>query len=225
MINKKKLTAIIGVRKGSTRVKNKNIKKFSSSTLLEIKIKQLKRIKDIDEIIVSSDCVKMLKIADNLGVSSHRRESYYASTKATNSELFENMASFIDSDYIMYAPVTSPLIKDTSIKNCIDFLKKNSKFKSIATTRLLKEHMWLNNKPFNYSLSNAPSSQNLPDVMSITFGCCILKKKDMLKFKNVITNKTKFFVLDEIESMDIDTKLDFQFAEFIYKKHRKINNK
>lgn len=218
MINKFKLTAIIGVRKGSKRVKNKNIRKFGKTTLLEIKINQLKRIKDIDEIIVSSDCDKMLKLAKKLNVTVHRREKYYASSKATNSELFENLASFIDSDYIMYSPVTSPLIKDNTIVKCINFLKKKSKFKSVATTRLVKEHMWLNNKPFNYKLSDAPSSQDLPDVMSITFGCCILKKKDMVKFKNVITNQTKFFVLDEIESLDIDTELEFQFAEFIYKK-------
>ena len=35
------ITAIIPVRKGSQRVKNKNKKKFANSSLLEIKIKQL----------------------------------------------------------------------------------------------------------------------------------------------------------------------------------------
>ena len=218
MIIKKKLTSIIGVRKGSQRVKNKNLRKFCSTTLLEIKIKQLKRIKDIDEIIVSSDSNKMLSIAKKLGVTTHKRESYYASSKATNSEMFENYASFINSDYIMYAPVTSPLIKDKTIQKCINFLKKKSKYKSVATTRLVKEHMWLNNKPFNYKLSQAPSSQDLPDVMSITFGCCILKKTDMLKFRNAITDKTKFIVLDENEGLDIDSELEFQMAEFIYKR-------
>ena len=81
--------------------------------------------------------------------------------------------------------------------------------------------MWLNNKPFNYKLSQAPSSQDLPDVMSITFGCCILKKADMLKFRNAITDKTKFIVLDENEGLDIDSELEFQMAEFIYKKLNK----
>lgn len=218
MINKKKLTAIVGVRKGSQRVKNKNIRKFSASNLLEIKIKQLKKINDIDEIIVSSDSDKMLSIAHNLGVTTHEREAYYASSKANNSELFENYASFIESHYIMYAPVTSPLIKNSTIKKCVNFLKHKTHFKSVATTRLIKEHMWLNNKPFNYKLSDSPSSQDLPDVMSITFGCCILRRKDMMKFRNVITDKTKFFVLDENEGLDIDTELEFQMAEFIYNK-------
>ena len=81
--------------------------------------------------------------------------------------------------------------------------------------------MWLNNKPLNYKLSESPSSQDLPDVMTITYGCCIIKKTDMLKFRNVISDKTKFIVLDEIESIDIDTEIEFQFAEFLHKKMNK----
>lgn len=220
MIGKKKLTSFIGVRKGSQRVKNKNIRKFNSTNLLEIKIKQLKKIRDIDEIIVSSDSDKMLSIAKKLGVTTHKREAYYASSKANNSELFENIASIIESDYIMYSPVTAPLLKKETIEKCINFLKKKSRYKSVATAKLVKENLWLNDKPLNYKLSDSPNSENLPDVMSITYGCCITKKTDMIKFKNAITDKTKFFVLDEIEAIDIDTEIEFQFAEFI---HKKIN--
>ena len=43
-----KLTAIIPVREGSQRVKNKNIKPFAGSTLLDIKIEILKRVVGLD---------------------------------------------------------------------------------------------------------------------------------------------------------------------------------
>ena len=86
------ITAIIPVRKGSQRVKNKNIKSFGESSLLELKIKTLQKLKKwnkIDEVIVSSDCEKMLELADVLGVKTHKRDNFYASSKATNSEFFE----------------------------------------------------------------------------------------------------------------------------------------
>ena len=60
MIRKQKLTAIVAVRAGSERVPNKNIKKFNGTTLLDIKLRQLKKINYIDEIIVSSDSKRML---------------------------------------------------------------------------------------------------------------------------------------------------------------------
>ena len=70
------ITAIIPVRKGSQRVKNKNKKKFANSSLLEIKIKQLLELQKrnkITEVIVSSDDQEMLDIAEKLGAMTHKR--------------------------------------------------------------------------------------------------------------------------------------------------------
>jgi len=98
----KKITAIIPVRKGSVRVKNKNLKPFAGTNLLEIKIKQLKQINFIDKIVVSSDCDKMLKIAKNYNVDIHKRDEYFASSKADNSEFFKNLAENIVNRYNNY---------------------------------------------------------------------------------------------------------------------------
>ena len=44
----------------------------------------------------------------------------------------------------------------------------------------------------------------------------------MIKYRNVVTDNPTFKVLDEIESIDIDTEFDFMVAEMIYKKLRGI---
>ena len=55
-MDKKKIVAIIPVRKNSQRIKNKNFLSFyKGKSLLELKIEQLKKVKNIDEIVVSSD--------------------------------------------------------------------------------------------------------------------------------------------------------------------------
>ena len=38
----------------------------------------------------------------------------------------------------------------------------------------------------------------------------------MKKYKNVVSPNVKFFVTNEIESIDIYTQLDFLTAEFLY---------
>ena len=43
----------------------------------------------------------------------------------------------------------------------------------------------------------------------------------MSLIKNVVTKNPTFVVLDEIEGVDIYTELDFEFAEYLYKK---LNN-
>ena len=55
----KNLVAVIPVRKGSQRVKNKNFKKFDKKNLLIHKIEILKKIKEIDEIIINTDCKRI----------------------------------------------------------------------------------------------------------------------------------------------------------------------
>ena len=217
----KKITAIIPVRKGSVRVKNKNLKPFAGTNLLEIKIKQLKRINFIDKIVVSSDCDEMLVTALNYGVETHRRDEYFASSKADNSEYFHNLAESIQGDYLMYSPVTCPLISKETYFDCINTFQ-NENVENLVTVAPVKHHMWLDGKPLNYNIRKSPNSQDLPDIHQITYGICIISRDNMIKYKNVVTDNPTFKVLDEIESVDIDTEFDFMVAEIVYKKIKEV---
>ena len=220
-MKKGKLTAVIPVRAGSQRVKNKNIRDFADSNLLTLKIQTLKTFLDDEQIIVNSDCSKMLDMATELGVRTQRREDYYASSECNNSEFFENIAEVTDSDYIMYSPVTSPLVSRETYITCIKkFL--NSNIENLVTVSSVKHHLWLDNKPLNYDPKNSPNSQDLPDIFSLNYGICLISKDDMMKHKNIVTDKPHFYVLNEIESIDIDTEFDFMVAEIVFNKLRSI---
>ena len=82
----------------------------------------------------------------------------------------------------------------------------------------IKEYLWYKNKPINYKLDYAPNSQDLPDYFAPTFGVIIVNKEAMLKAKNFICSKPNFYELSDTEAIDIDTKLDFDFAEFLFKR-------
>ena len=210
-----KLTAIIPVRAGSQRVKNKNIKPFANTTLLDIKIETLKKVQGIDDIIVSSDSQEMLKIAKEHDVNVHVRDEYFASNEVNNSDFMQNLSTIVDEGHIMYSPCTSPLLSSETITEIVSKYKNNN-LRNIVTVTTQKHHMWLNGKPLNYDPSNAPNSQDLPDIYSINYGCCILSKDDLYKHKNVVVEPT-FHITNEIESIDIDTEFDFIIAEFVYR--------
>jgi len=214
------ITAVIPVRKGSVRVKNKNIKPFSDSNLLEIKIKQLKKIDSLDRIVVSSDCQEMIKIAKELSVETHERKPFFASSEVNNSVFFKNLAEEIESTDIMYSPVTCPLISIETYLECIRKYKEQ-KINNLITVSPVKHHLWLEGKPINYEIDKSPNSQDLPDIYRITYGVSIIKRELMIKFANVVSDSPTFYVLDEIESMDIDTEYDFMVAEMLYKKINK----
>lgn len=218
------IKALIPVRSGSKRVKNKNIRPFAGSNLLEIKINQLKRIKRLDGIVVNSNDDEMLSIAKNLGVETVKRDEYYAGDNVTN-EMYKNIAQNCNSDIIMYTNVTSPCIKDSTIETAIDFyFANNDKFDSVNTAHYIKEFLWLDGKPINYKLEKTPKSQDLPDIMALNFAINIIKRERLIELSHYVGRTPYLYPVDKIEAIDIDDMIDFEFAEFMYKKIKEGKN-
>ena len=95
-----------------------------------------------------------------------------------------------------------------------------SNHNSLMTIQFIKEFLWFKDKPVNYKLGSAPNSQDLPEYFFPTFGIAICNKTAMIEAKNFICSKPYFYEISDIEAVDIDTETDFEFAEFLYKKHR-----
>ena len=65
----KKLVAVVPIRKGSQRVKNKNFREFSGENLLIHKINLLKKLNGIDDIIINTDSDDAISISKKMDVS------------------------------------------------------------------------------------------------------------------------------------------------------------
>ena len=76
--------------------------------------------------------------------------------------------------------------------------------------------MWFSGAPLNYTLFNSPNSQDLPEIVRVTYGINLISRLDMLKNRNVVGHSPAFLFLEGTQSIDIDTMLDFRFAEFVY---------
>ncbi len=210
--------AVIPIRKGSQRVKNKNLKAFGNTTLLEFKINNLLKVRNLDEIIVNTDSEEAIEIAKICGVSYHRREDYYASSECSGSDFFEHLGKVTNTDVFAYCPCTNPFIEVTTIEESIDlFLSNVGEYDSLATVSDVKHFLWLNGSPINYERSKQPNSQNLPDIVSLNFGLSLIKKEDLIKFRNIIGLNPLFKKTSAVESIDIDTNLDYFIAEQLYK--------
>lgn len=211
--------ALIAVRSDSQRVINKNIRPFAHSSLLEIKIRQLLKINELDGIVVNSNDKNMLAIAKKYCCETIERDAYYASNTVCMSEVYENMAKHIDCDVVVYANCTNPLIKTETIRQCIEFYKENDSCDSVNTANSVNEFLFLNNSPINYKLTEQPRSQDLPPIMSLNFAVNVISKENMLKYKNIVGLNPYLYLIDDIEGLDIDTPLDFEIAEYLYKNY------
>lgn len=219
-----KIKALVAARSGSVRVQNKNLRAFAGSNLLEIKLEQLKRISNLDEIVVNSNDDEILELAVKHGCTPIKRDPYFASNTVSMSEVYRNMAhNMNDCDVIVYANCTNPLIKDETIFNAIECYKENvERFDSLNTAHLIKEFLFKDNLPINYDLRNQPRSQDLPDISALNFAISIISKEKMIECMNVVGMRPNIYIIDELEASDIDNPIDFEFCEFVYNK-TKIN--
>ena len=87
-----KIIGIIPVKKNSERVKSKNLRKFSNTSLFELKLKQLSKTKEFDDFYISSESKSILKIAKSKGFKTHLRDPFYSTSSVPMSEVYKYVA-------------------------------------------------------------------------------------------------------------------------------------
>ena len=218
---KKKIVAIVPVRKGSQRVVSKNTRDFAETNLLKLKLDILRQLKGIDEIIVSTDCEKCTRIAQENNIKVHIRDNFHSGSTVTNDEHWYHIANITPGDIVFMAQVTSPMVKVSTYQKAINKIIEDESIDSIVSVSEEKKFLWEDNKPINYDISRTPKSQDLPNIFSLNFAISIIDKDVMMKKRNVVGDKPYFLYLNKVESVDIDDIFDFEFAEFLYKKYTK----
>ena len=158
------ITAIIPVRAGSTRLKNKNIAPFAGTNLLVNKIHQLQEVKEITRIVVSSDSDLMLAMAKAAGADTHKRAPEYCDEKTkTFGEVVRHIAESVDGETILWATCTSPLVFPKDYRKAIaayyPALEKG--YDSLMSVESFKRYIWNEEGPLNYELGlkHVPSQQ------------------------------------------------------------------
>ena len=212
------IKALIPVRSGSQRVINKNMRPFAGSSLLEIKIKQMLRIPELDGVVVNSNDDEMLALARSLGAETVKRPEEFATSCATNS-MYKFVAETFTADTMVYANCTSPCIRDEVISECIrTYFQKLGEFDSLNTGNEVKEFLWKDNQPINYDPAHTPRSQDLPDILMLNFAINIIDRQHMVDIAHYIGKKRYIHKISREDAVDVDDMLDFEFAEFLYKK-------
>ena len=211
-----KLTAIIPVREGSRRLKNKNIAPFAGTNLLINKINQLKQVKEISTIVVSSDSDTMLAMAKTQGVMTHKRAFEFCDEKTKSfGEVVAHICENVLGDDILWATCTAPLVFPKHYSEAISLYYEALKngYDSLASMEAFKRYLWDENGPVNYELGikHVPSQQ-LPSLYFVTDGILLAPRKKMIEWKYFHGPNPYRYILDKRTSLDIDDGLDLACA-------------
>lgn len=221
MISGKEVTAVIVARKGSVRVPSKNMLPLGDDTLISRKIKQLKQSKYIDRVVFGSDSDEMLKHAIEFGAECIRRPDYYCDEKqASANDMIHNMMELINTDVVVWAHCTNPLLTSSTYDEAILSFDKglDEGFDSLLSVVELKEHLWgENKKPLNYNpyQSRHTPARELPPYYMQDGGIFIQPYMQMKSNSYFFGKHPQLFIIPKEEFLDINDMRDYILAKAI----------
>lgn len=225
MIKNKKILAIVPARGGSKGIKNKNLKKIGKRSLVEITANILKKVKNIDCAMISTDSIKIAKEAQKFGLKFFKkRPSYLSGDRIGDAPVLKEALISAEKNMktkfniILMIQVTSPL---RTARNINDSIKKiiNKKFDAVWTiTKIEKKYNYLKQlkiKNDRLSLCNKNgfkivARQELDDTF-IRNGTVYAFSRNTVMKKNLIPKKTSYILLKS-KQISIDNKTDLKLA-------------
>ncbi|MDC3328452.1 acylneuraminate cytidylyltransferase family protein [Pseudomonadales bacterium] len=220
-----KFLAVIPARGGSKGLPRKNLTLLAGKPLIEWTIDAALSSSYINSVVVSSDCNEILDFTSKFNVANVKRPDHLA---ADSISLMPAIQHLLDDDlvkkqgefqYIVLLQPTSPLRTGLHIDEAIEKVLKSGCGGLISVNRV-------ENKIMKYfydcdgflagvrdNVAPFERRQDLPDVYSANGAIYITKTASFIKTGSLLTASTLPYVMNDSESIDIDSLKDLQIAE------------
>lgn len=226
------IIALIPAKKNSQDLKNKNLKKLNNLSLFELAILGAKKSRFINKIYLSSDSDKILSKGKKHQIELIRRKKSLSTNSASaNSVIFDFIKNYLKNDQenfiIVYLQPTSPFRNTNHIDGAINyFIKKKFRLLLSVTENknFFKSLYKKNNTLFPYFNDKliTKNRQNLKKIYCPNGAIYIFYSDDFMKNKKLSFVKSGYFIMNKIDSIDIDDEEDYQLANYLSKRYLKI---
>ena len=234
----KKILGIIGLRSGSQGLRNKNIKLLGGTPLFTHILKSAKKTKLINRIIISTDSKHYQKLAIKYGAESpFLRPKKLAKNFSQELDFIKDLLKKLKTnenytpDLIVRLMATCPFQKSADIDFVIKKVLSNN-YDSAVIISKCKQHpektlkiIGSKNKYLTTYISNNPlrvgsklNRQKFKEAY-VRSNVIVCKAFIINKYNSLTSKKIGFHIVPN--TIDIDDKLDFEYAKFFIKKMKK----
>ena len=204
--NNSLVNVLITARGGSKRLPNKNKNNFCGKPLIAWTIEAALKSDYVNKVYVSTDNIEIAKISENFGGIIPRLRDKSLSEDDTSS--FDTAIDFSEyfnegdfGEMLLLQP-TSPLRNETHINNLMKKVRANNLEQCVAVRDITKL----------ITMSKVKIEKN--EKIYIPNGSMYYTKINFLKkVKTFFSSSSEIFLMDDFNSIDIDTKCDWDIAE------------
>lgn len=225
-----KILVTICARKGSKRVKNKNLRLINGKPLIAYTIEQALKWGRGNKIIVSTDSEEIAAISKEYGAEvPFIRPKNLATDSAPKLPVIKHAVNYVEKletekfDLIVDLDPTSPLRTICDIENSykmmvreepvnlfsVNLARKNPYFNMVEVDKEGYAHLCkvLDNPVFRM--------QDTPQVYEMNASIYMYWNKYLPEMENVITDKSRVYEMPPERSIDIDSEFDFKMVEWL----------
>ncbi|MFA5292224.1 MAG: acylneuraminate cytidylyltransferase family protein [Phycisphaerae bacterium] len=236
---KSKILAVIPARGGSKAVPYKNIKLLLGRPLVEYTFEAAKASKLLNRIIISTDDEKIAEIAgDNKIEVPFFRPKELAQDDTPSLPVIKHAVSFLEEkenykpDYIVILQPTSPLRKALHIDEALKILIETGTDSVVSV-------MHIHHQCNPYSVMEIRDGKLVPFIANsekytqrqakpafyVRNGAAIyaFKYETLMKKNSFFGDDCRPYLMNKVDSVDIDDLIDFEFAELLLSKRQKAS--
>ena len=220
---------VIPARSGSKGLPDKNIKVLNGKPLIHYSIEVAQQIFDNEDICISTDSDKYIKVAEKTGLRiPFVRPETLSTDNATTQDVLLHCLDFYEQkgvfyDYILLLQPTSPFREK---KHLEDILMENNEdcdmIVSVKETDSNPYYVLLEENEEGYlkklMKGEFTRRQDCPKVYEYNGSMYLIRVSSMKEKLISSFTKIKKYEMHSKYSLDIDNQLDFDFAEFLMNK-------
>jgi N-acylneuraminate cytidylyltransferase/CMP-N,N'-diacetyllegionaminic acid synthase len=229
------MLAIIPARGGSKGISNKNIKSFDNEPLIAYTIKAAKKSKFISKIVCSTDSKEISKVAIEYGAEVpflRPKELAKDDSKAIDNYLYSipkynEYYNYEYENFVVLQP-TSPLRTAEDIDKAISLFNSKKADSVISFSEMTHPPSWaktidenLHVKDYFTNPYHGRNRQEIPQGYIPNGAIFVFNYYKLKELKKYYTDKTYAYIMPLERAIDIDTKIDFEFAEFLMRRMKK----
>jgi CMP-N,N'-diacetyllegionaminic acid synthase len=228
----KNILALVPARGGSQRIKEKNIQLLGGKPLISYTIEAALKSRYLDRVLVSTDSEAIAEVARQCGADvPFLRPAGISGASATEFEFHSHALNWvrthegINPEWILNLYPTTPFRKSSTIDRAIELALQHPTADALRSLRKVSEHpykMWEISGEFAapYEASadrniHTAAYHTLPPVYIQNASIYMVRSRVIDEFRSTIGDRTVALEMTDEESVDINSPIDFEFAEFL----------
>ncbi len=209
--------AMIPARLGSQRLKKKNLRELDGVPLITRAIRNCKSAGCFDEIWVNSESVVFGEIAEQEGVSFHRRPEELGNNHATSEEYIAEFLETHACDHIIQVHSIAPLLTVKDIRAFTGAFV-GSEYDCLLSVEEIQIEVAFRDHPVNFTFAEKTNSQELDPVQRVSWCITGWRRESYLSAVRegkcaTYSGKVGFYPVNPLANHVIKTERDLRIAE------------